>query len=377
MRVLIALVGEQPTPNLIPLFTEPPERRAECVQFMVSANQRVRDVADHLAEAIRRDPALANIRVAEPLFMDAWVLDKARADCEAAIARYTSDELSVNLTGGTKMMSLAAYQAAMNTHTPMLYVNTEQERIIDFDQDGAAQTPRSFRAPISIETQLRAAGHEFKTNKPPLRASDVRALWAEFAAYLVDHYVPAHVNLIRKVLRSAGGAGKTVSFTPPGQSVEAARQAHEAGLWVWDEKAGTFTIPDKTAYGFLNGEWVEAFALTSLAKSECFDDVLGRVEVEGFEGDLDVVATYNGRLGIVDCKTTGATREEGMSNTIAKIRLHDVLFGGTYARALFARPSDEGIQNWRRICEQYKLPEPVQGPQLKQLASRLREVMAT
>ena len=167
------------------------------------------------------------------------------------------------------------------------------------------------------------------------------------------------------------------SFTPTGQSVEAARRAHEAGLWAWewDEKAGTFTIPDKIAYNFLNGEWVEVFALTTLANSGKFDDVLGRVEVEGFEGDLDVVAAYNGRLGIVDCKTTGATREEGMSNTIAKIRLHDVLFGGTYARALFARPSDEYIEQWRKQCEQYRLPEPIQGPQLKQLATKLREAM--
>jgi len=187
MRVLIAPVGEQPTPNLIPLFAEPPAGRYERVQFLVSDNRKIRDVAENLKKAIECDPKLSAIQVADPLPMDAWVLNKARDDCAAAIDRYTRDgnTVTVNLTGGTKIMSLAAYQAASHAHAPMIYVNTEQKCIIDFDEHGQPlEKPRPLVAPISIETQLRAAGREFKPGKPPMRASSIHPAWAAFAAYL-------------------------------------------------------------------------------------------------------------------------------------------------------------------------------------------------
>jgi hypothetical protein len=375
MRVLIAPVGEQPTPNLIPLFAAKPDERAELVQFLVSDHGRIGKVAEHLRTAITGDAALDGVRVAErDLPMNAWELSKAREECEAAIAHYADHSVIVNLTGGTKIMALAAYQAACKAETPMVYINTERQELLRFD-NGQALPPQSFTAPISIQTQLRAAGREFKPypKKPLLHPADIPARLADFAKYVLDRYIVVHENLIRKVVQLAGKAGQPASFTPPGQSVEAARRAHEIGLWRWDEKAGTITITDEAAFSFLNGGWVEVFALTSLARDGRFDEVLGNVEVEGFEGELDVVVARNGRLGIVECKTQGPVKDEGKTFAVAKIRLHEVIFGGPYATAMFALPSNEYIQQWREICKQYDLPEPIQGSDLKRLADRMAE----
>lgn len=389
-RVLIAPVGEQPTPNLIPLFAAKDDERYEFVQFMVSDTPRIKEVAEHLRVAIKDDEALKDVIVAAPdLTMNAWDLIKAREECEAAISRYIHQghSVTVNLTGGTKIMSLAAYQAAANTRSAMIYVNTEQRELIHFNEQGQPTSAKSFKAPISIKTQLHSAGRKFKrySRKPLLHPSDIKDDQADFARYLVDRYAVVYANLIRPVLdlASAGGGqpwGRSVLFSPKGQSVEAAQRTQELELWKWDQKAGTITIINKEAFEFLKGGWVETFVLKTLADDRRFDEVLGNVEIEDlqnkpFEGELDIIVTRNGRLGIIECKTTGPRGDEGKTFAVAKIRLHEVIFGGPYAKAVFALPSNENINQWKAISEQYKLPEPIYGGNLKQLAKTMHELL--
>lgn len=384
MRVLLALVGKEPIPNLIPLFAAPADERFDNVQFLVSGNPRVQEVADHLADAIQRNPALSGIRVGNHWSMDAWNLDKARDDCSAAIQHHKKEghTVVVNLSGGTKIMSLAAYQAAVSVGMEMLYVNTERGEIIRFDAQGNATASRPFTAKISIETQLRAAGREFKQNpsRPMLRPADIRPNWAKFAAFLVDRYEIAYNRLIRKVLdqvHADGGVawGRPVSCQPLGQSVDAVKQAHEVKLWNWDQTANTITIKDQQAFEFLNGGWVEIFALVTLDNSHHFDEVLANVQVEDFAGEMDVVATLNGRLGIIECKTEGPANEDRKARLIAKHRLHEHMFGGLYAKAILALPSDNRIRDWKKLCDQYELANPIHGHELKNLANKMYRLL--
>ncbi len=395
MRVLIAPVGEQPIPNLIPLFTTKAQKPFTLVQFMVPDDSRIREVATNLRKTIALDTTLVDVKVADKdLTMNAWDLAKACEECKAAITSYFEEgnEVIVNLTGGTKIMALAAYQAAVNTGTPMIYVNTEQTQIIQFNEQGKPTSTQSFKAPINILTQLHAAGRELKRNprKPLLRANDIKKNHAEFAKYLVDRYIVVYSNLIRSILdlASQGGGqawGRPVPFIPQGQSVDAAKRAHDTGLWIWDQTAGTITITSKEAFEFLKGGWVEIFVLKTLADDGRFDDVLGNVEIKGFDGEgfegedfkgeLDVVVTRNGRLGIIECKTSGPQKGQGLTYAVAKVRLHEVIFGGPYATAVFALPSPEISNEWREIFDQYKLPEPIHGTKLKELANIMSSLL--
>lgn len=384
MRVLLALVGKEPIPNLIPLFAAPATEPFDCVQFLVSGNPKVQEVADHLGGAILKDSSLPGIQVGDHRSMDAWDLDKARDDCSAAIQYYkdAGHTVVVNVSGGTKIMSLAAYQASVSAGVEMLYVNTERGEIISFDAQGNATGNRPFTAKISIETQLRAAGRELKRNlsKPMLRPANVSTDWAGFATFIVDDYEVAHKNLIRKVLdqvHAGGGSplGRPVSFQPLGRSIAAAKQAHEIKLWNWDQMANTITIKDQQAFTFLKGGWVETFALLTLDRSGHFDEVVANVEVEDFEGEIDVLATLNGRLGIIECKTSGPAKKEGKALFIAKHRMHEHMFGGLYAKAVLALPSNEDIREWKKLCDQYDLAPPIHSDKLKDLANQMYRLL--
>lgn len=381
-RVLIAAVGEEPTPNLIPLFAQP-EPRFDYVQFMLSDKREVRLVAENLQHAIEKDPDLA-VTVADSRDLNAWELATARNQVTKAIAHHRGQgrEVTVNVTGGTKIMSLASFEAARDAGVPALYVNTEREEIIHFSPD-ADQRNVPFKVPISIATQFRAAGREIEPMPKSVKASGADRRWADFARYLLANYQVAHVNLIRAVLASCGGSLLTpVAITPKGKSEDAAKRAQEAGLWKWDEDAGTITIASQHARDFLNGGWVEALAFTALSGDSRFDEVLGNVELNGL-GELDVVVSRNGRMGIVECKTTGPragrTGErsaDGMTFVVAKLRMHEVILGGPYAASMFAFASDANFRDWKRICEQYGIPEPLFGQKVRNLADEMFKRLA-
>ena len=54
MHVLIAPVGEQPTPNLIPVFAAGPGGYTH-IQFLISDDRKIRSVAKNLGKALAKD----------------------------------------------------------------------------------------------------------------------------------------------------------------------------------------------------------------------------------------------------------------------------------------------------------------------------------
>lgn len=74
--------------------------------------------------------------------IDAWDFNKIKETIKSEIDKYKySDELILNFTGGTKIMSIAAFQAFREKNLECVYVNTEQMEIIKFlHKDGEIQS---------------------------------------------------------------------------------------------------------------------------------------------------------------------------------------------------------------------------------------------
>lgn len=378
MHVLIAPVGEQPTPNLIPVFAAGPGGYTS-VQFLISDNRKIRLVAENLRQALAMDKRTSNVQVLDPLTMDAWDLRKARDDCARAIKKHSNAHVTVNLTGGTKIMSLGAYQAARAAASLMVYVNTEAGELIRFGADGEAVAREPFNVKIPIRTQLRAAGRELMNDA---RSADaIPRERTQFVKWLVDNYDGAYEHCLKKVVIEMGKAQKAwlqetqLPFRPQGKGLQALQKLGELNVVTWDQEQVRIRAASEPTWGFLNGGWVEAYALIALEGSGLFDQALGNVRIKGFAGEIDVMVTHNGRLGIVECKTKGPYGE-GASFMIAKVRQYEAIFGGPYARAVFALASDEHIRDIREVSEQFGIGTPIYGPGLKDLAKAVYRTLS-
>lgn len=114
MTTLITLVGEQPIPNLLPIRHIKPER----VLFVHtgSGSRGTEPVARHVARLVcEYDPDF--------VVVDPYDLLAARKQIAAKLS--PDESIMVNITGGTKMMALAAYALAVERNASFIYLQTE------------------------------------------------------------------------------------------------------------------------------------------------------------------------------------------------------------------------------------------------------------
>ena len=114
MTILINLVGEQPLPNLLPAKLE----QSDTVVLVHS--KLTEKVAKRLEKLISGNVELCLI--------DAYDIGKVESRLRHLIAEknWPVEEIVINLTGGTKPMSLGAFQIALKSRTRAIYLKTEK-----------------------------------------------------------------------------------------------------------------------------------------------------------------------------------------------------------------------------------------------------------
>ncbi len=153
--IYLALVGEQPMPVLLPLWQE---KGFTSVQLI--ASETTRPVAEFLADFICSDPAMGVRKVHPVMVVDAYDLEKASVDLNDLLAKHRYHRAVFNLTGGTKMMSIAAQQAAAGTHACLLYVSTEKRSLIYFSPNSKGMQTIPIQVKVTVEQYFNAHGFE-------------------------------------------------------------------------------------------------------------------------------------------------------------------------------------------------------------------------
>ncbi len=153
--LLLSLVGEQPIPNLLPLWQFD---HYDEVQFV--ASKTTRPVASQLCQAIERDPALQHLRPLKTLQVQPYAIGDVRARLTTALLQHQAQGKTVhlNLTGGTKLMSLAALQAAYGSGVRLLYVSTEEKQLIWLASDGSEVGREAIQVRVDVWQYLNAHG---------------------------------------------------------------------------------------------------------------------------------------------------------------------------------------------------------------------------
>jgi hypothetical protein len=118
-------------------------------------------VAQTLASFIAADPTLRHLQVRKTQIIDAYNLSEARSAISAIINSVAGKQkILINLTGGTKIMSLAAMQASRGTDTTLLYVSTEEHSLTFFHSDSDINETKPIQVKITVEQYLNAHGLE-------------------------------------------------------------------------------------------------------------------------------------------------------------------------------------------------------------------------
>lgn len=150
--VLVSLIGEQPTPNVLPLRHYKPD------QVILVHTDLTAGLAGRIAALIEKE-----FHVLRPYCRtDAFLVDRIRSELLEYIGMHAGKaDLIFNLTGGTKTMEYAALDVARQCKAKAFYYQTEGNQSLihpyHFDEQGemACEPPIEIDAVLQIEEFLK------------------------------------------------------------------------------------------------------------------------------------------------------------------------------------------------------------------------------
>ncbi len=370
-RVHVCPVSAQPIPNLIPLRIG--ELRPDKVVLLVSPD--LKHQADRL-ESLIRGWGMGVERVA----VEPYRLDAVKETCLAVATDLEGHEVVLNVTAGTKIVALAAFEVFRELEKEIIYVDTP-ERVIQILSPQHRDV--DYRGVIKVPTYLEAYGQTILSDgtDPLLVAGNEPTLTRLVHEIGRFQHAVGELNRLVSPLRHARTFPLEVEL--PLQDLDVPELGELLSLLVDGQFLGRsdsrIVIPDRYSAEFISGDWLDEYVY-SVAASLHLTDIRMRLGVRWDQkaakptrNEYDVVFTAHNQLYLVECKTKrflGPDREEANEETIYKLESLREAAGGLYGKGMLVsyRPLTE--QQRRRLKASGL--EYSAGEDLKNLREQLR-----
>jgi hypothetical protein len=303
----VCLVSGQPTPNLLPVLDKQFAPAGKRVILLVSPEMR--EKASGL-EAVFKKHGIRTERIAVENSYDFTAIQQELFAC---LDRPENKNAILNVTGGTKIMTLAAHSAFAMYRLPMFYVKESDNSLIvmpNSDAGGAVRTEHLTGA-LCLEDYLLAHGYD-------TASSGGRPGFApDFAKELVnapDKYEPGVSSLNWYAM---GKYKDMLRF--PIDPHDAASMRNLLDLCARHSLAhlrdGFVEFADDEARDHVCGGWLETYAY-AVADGISRDKIQAKarnltIKNKGGDNELDVVFLAKNRLHVLECKSGRLETEKG------------------------------------------------------------------
>ncbi len=354
----LCLVSAQATPNITP--ASDPAVAPRRVILLVSPDMRQR--AAWLEEVLKR----RGLKVDQWPIDDPWDVEQVQTRVLELLEHerdaLAEKRIALNATGGTKPMSIAAYEAFRAYELPIFYVHPERDRLIWLHPQDLP--PRDLADRVKLDAFLAAhgAGVEGEPNRPPADTGNLA-----LAETLVRD-LARFVQPLKTLNWLAGSAEHGLISLPMDE-----RQQGNATLQdlidrftrhdLLSRDGDRLRFSDETARFFVNGGWLELYVFEQLRRMPRADlpiqdlarglPIFREVRGKPVRNELDVAFLADNRLYIVECKTRQWSAQGGGPGAGALYKLDTLkdLLGGLQARAMLVSYHDLPDHDRRRAAD--------------------------
>ncbi|MDQ6964839.1 MAG: DUF1887 family CARF protein [Mariprofundales bacterium] len=328
MHTHLCLISGQPTPNLVPLL----DRSFRPLQAIFLVSPDMREQAEWLKAAVQP----SGVKVMMHEINDPWSVEQVREVVLALLAAHGSDEVALNATGGTKPMSIAAYEVFRGLDLPIFYVHPEKDRVIWMHP--ADRCAFNIEDRVRLPQFLQAHGVEVRAATHTAMPRHHRKLCEDLVAQVSRFSTPfATLNYM------AWTAGQTLEAEIPsdkrGWKALADLIDRFADVGLLQRSGRRIIFSDEEARFFVNGGWLEQQIFSLLWEIKKGGDVGIHDLAQGVEvsrsgvcNELDVALLLNNRLHLIECKTKRV--QQGGADMLYKLDALTGALGGIKARSL-------------------------------------------
>lgn len=307
----LCLVSTQATPNLAPVLDVDFRPR----RVVLAASPDMRGRAEWLEAILKRQRVLVErLDIPDPYdFDECW-------ECFTEWLEEQSGEVALNVTGGTKVMAMAARDVFGDQKKPVFYVNVENDQVIHL-------YPR--RAPFTLPTKIKLSeyleAHGY-TIQEKLVKPDIKGPIRDFINRLA--YESGRLGRALGTLNWLSQQAKGNLTSQPLDKHDLDSKAldelismfGDAGML--DLKDNKLVFPDESARRFVNGGWLEYLVYQSLTQltpelgiTDCAIGI-GVVAPDGkTRNELDAACLLRNTLHLIECKSANLSSEGKMDET--------------------------------------------------------------
>ncbi len=368
----VCLVSAQATPNLTPALDD----ALKPSRMVLVTSPDMKRQSEALAGVLKR----RGITVETLDIADAYDYSGIEDALLGWLSAHESENVALNVTGGTKLMAMAAQAVFSGSGKPIFYVNAESDDVVFL---GRRDLARRLDARVKLRDYLEAHGYRLSTK--PARP-EIRAELRDLADRLIDRVESFGSTLgqLNGLAQEARNGLRSPALDDRQCDSIALRDLIDlfADAGVLKFIAGHLVFPDEAARLFANGGWLEFHvhrALSDLAPGEKITDHALTLEVIAPDGktknELDAAFLQGNRLHIVETKASNLAMPGNSGDdkaTEALYKLETLLkLGGLRTRAMLVDYRGK-LSNADRTRANTNRIRVVSGAQLKQLKSELR-----
>lgn len=285
MKSIICLVSRQTMANVLPIMMFKPSR----VYLLTTEEER------DAAIRIRNVCTLKKIDTKIIEGIDPYDTQTVRRAMENVLEG-NNVQFIVNLTGGTKLMSLAAYEVARENNLSALYCNTERKEVIHLIP---SMHKEPLRVAISIEEYLMSYGYSIIDERSQESLNDFIRLFDYVQA---NNIFGSLAELFQKVNKSGLERPMTVHSNDRHLEFQKIHEKYIISYGKYKEEKQKLTI---TKSSFSSGFWLEAwvyYKLLQMGKRHIKVGVKLRSDKD-LENEIDVMMLDDYVLHLFSCKT--------------------------------------------------------------------------
>ena len=362
-KKMIALVSAQRMQNIIPVFQKGSDFEKVCLVRSTDADVTGSRFARAWQDTINALSEDLVVHSAEPA-VGAYGIAETQQLVADLISRETPDSVVVNFTGGTKCMSVGAYLAAQGAGVTALYVDTANEKLVWFTEEQRREEVFDLVGRLTVSVYFRANGKRVDEERTRQHALPKKA-------YAANHDLisawPECVGTLETFGRAISQGRHKVNSGLVNGEIATILARHDLIV-----ETGTDWQVKEQGRAFLTGKWLDALVHVLLERSGHFDDVKSDLRLRGVENELDVLATRNGQLAIIECKSGSL----GGQTTLNKLQAIRTGFG-TFARTFFvtSRQNSKVDHNFRERAREYGVRQIITAESILQIADEVKTGM--
>lgn len=301
-KILVSLVSEQTIPNILAICHFKPDELLFVSTKKMEDNGKTTAILNTLKK-------LGFKYESKPII----VQEDSILDCHKQMNKWIEGkedaEFIVNLTGGTKIMSIAAYEYFKDYSSKMVYIPIpKNEFIVPFPKKTPG-LPTKLNLRLTVTQYMTAYGLEIM-NESKLKGYHEEAYKRkDLSECIVKNYdnFKCVLSWLSDKLRTHRDK-KEVDFEDIFQGITQREMQFFSKFGFKNENGVISKKLERSEIKYLTGGWLEEFCFNTILKWHCYgvDDVVIGLQLrnsQGRDNEFDVMFTKDNALYFVECKS--------------------------------------------------------------------------